>query len=158
MDSTYPNGFEPVGRFHGTWTAEYDLSTSDRRLKGDIRNLEDRFRSDTITAGMRPVSFQYLDNERSRFGFVAQDLQRSLPELIREFPSEGADGRQESRMGVVYNDLLAVLTTMIQGLVIEKSALQPRLQSVEERIRKRKRWKRAERAQEKLRVPATVSL
>jgi len=107
------------------------LSVSDRRLKANIRNLESTLTGRNLDE-LRPVSFQYLKEDDTRLGFVANELQRTLPELVREMP----DGK-DKRLGVVYQDLMAVLTTMIQGLVTEASVLQPRMRSIEERIKQR---------------------
>jgi len=127
------------------------LSVSDRRLKANIRNLESTLTGRNLDE-LRPVSFQYLKEDDTRLGFVANELQRTLPELVREMP----DGK-DKRLGVVYQDLMAVLTTMIQGLVTEASVLQPRMRSIEERIKQRKKWKRAKRAKGKLHAHGPVS-
>jgi len=127
------------------------LSVTDRRLKADIRNLESTLTGRNLDE-LRPVSFQYLKEDDTRLGFVANELQRTLPELVREMP----DGK-DKRLGVVYQDLMAVLTTMIQGLVTEASVLQPRMRSIEERIKQRKKWKRAKRAKGKLHAHGPVT-
>jgi len=69
---------------------------------------------------LRPISFKFKkgpEAKQSRFGFIAQELQVSLPSLVRE----STQGLKQ----VVYNDLIAVLTLVAQGqeerlLAVEK--------------------------------------
>jgi len=155
------------GVLHGTWTTDVDLSTSDRRLKENIRPLHERFEAANMEAekqaevsgqpaansgGMsamlrelRPVSYTYRKGEDSeefkqtRFGFVADEIKRVLPEVTRTLDDE------DQTQSIVYQDFIAVLTAMIQGLAKDMSMMAPRMESVEMRIAQRKRWKQERR-------------
>lgn len=142
------------GTLHGTWSADGEISTSDRRLKENIRPLQQTLRdgqSTKILRELRPVSYTYTgtskESKNTRFGFIADEMQRSLPQITRALPH--AD---EGRQGLVYQDLLAFLTAMLQNLAGEMSTLVPRLASIEARIAQRKKWKKARRAK----VPPVV--
>lgn len=138
----------PSGRFHGTWTTDVAVTTSDRKLKTNIQNLETTLKGRSLEE-LRPVSFEYANTAgQTRYGFIAQELRRTLPEVVRKRQDPGED----SHLGVAYLDMLAVLTTMIQGLAKEAGVLQPRMEAVENRIRQRKKWKRSKHAKEKLRA------
>ena len=62
----------------GTITAASMAETSDRRLKQDIHRLRDTSLLDCLS----PVSFRFLDNTDTHYGFVAQDVPDA--NLVRE--------------------------------------------------------------------------
>lgn len=155
------------GTLHGTWATDVDMSTSDRRLKENIRPLHERFEAANKEAekrseasgqpaansgGMfamlrelRPVSYTYrkgedsAESKQTRFGFVADEIKRVLPEVTRTLDDE------DQTQSIVYQDLIAMLTAMIQGLAKDMSVIAPRLESVEMRIAQRKVWKQQRR-------------
>jgi hypothetical protein len=70
---------------------------------GPVGNIE------WVLRELRPVAFKYKDAPDSksvRFGFLAEELQKLLPEVVRS-TNTGQDGK--SRRGVVYQDLIALL-------------------------------------------------
>merc|ERR1712216_986357 len=102
-----------------------------------------------LLRSLRPVSYKYKEGERKteegkkmRFGFIADEAVETLPEIARSLP-----GHDDKRQGLVYQDLLAFLTSMLQSLTKEMAGTTTRLASIEERIRQRKKWKRAKRLQ-----------
>lgn len=131
------------GTLHGTWASDGAISVSDRSLKQNIRNLEELVPSSDILRELRPVSYKYKgtteEKNRTRFGFIAQEIEEQLPQITRQLPD------YEDHHGLVYQDLLAFLTTMLQSLAKDMAVLTPRLASVEERISQRRKWKRAQR-------------
>jgi hypothetical protein len=144
------------GILHGTWTSDDTFSESDRRLKENVQNLDetllrDRTRPELLRE-LRPVSYLYKDQGRAgeeagrtRFGFVADEMQKTMPHIVRSMPHKG----DETRLGIVYQDLLAFLTATLQGLSKEMGALMPQLASVEQRIAQRRKYKRARRRKRK---------
>eukprot|EP00746_Dinoflagellata_sp_MGD_P146492 gnl/MRDRNA2_/MRDRNA2_78965_c0_seq2.p1 gnl/MRDRNA2_/MRDRNA2_78965_c0~~gnl/MRDRNA2_/MRDRNA2_78965_c0_seq2.p1 ORF type:complete len:419 (+),score=47.16 gnl/MRDRNA2_/MRDRNA2_78965_c0_seq2:2-1258(+) len=119
------------GIFHGTWVTDVMITTSDRRLKKDIaplsyelRNLEKQQSRggyndisqgsgvDWILRELRPVSFRFRASDDSKalssrsFGFVAQELEKSLPGLVRT-------GSDQTKF-VMYQDLVALITLAVQ--------------------------------------------
>merc|ERR1711871_1485784 len=45
------------GVMHGVWSADFAMSTSDRRLKNDITDLDAQISADWVLRELRPVSF-----------------------------------------------------------------------------------------------------
>lgn len=137
------------GKLHGIWQADTTILTSDRRLKVDIRPLYDhlRRRMATSRAGrldevrgegigqwllreIRPVSFKLrggAEAKRLRFGFIADELERVLPEVVRTDRAAAIN-----KKGVIYNDLIAVLTTVVQLLSVDLGVLKDRVRRAEE--------------------------
>ncbi len=87
------------------------LYTSDLRLKENIAPL---FGSLSKILQLRGVSFDWKKSGERNVGFIAQDVEKVIPELV----STGADGFKSVR----YGNLVAVLTEAIkeQQLQIEK--------------------------------------
>lgn len=64
---------------------------------------------------LRPVAYRYKDGktgkgrEEVRFGFIADELEELVPEVVREVQRQG-----KARKGVVYQDLIALLAAGIR--------------------------------------------
>jgi len=122
---------------HGTWVAN-SISYSDRALKKNIRNLE---APADVLQKLRPVSYQMKeDSAKTRFGFIADEISKELPQITRTLPAGVV--HEDERQGLVYQDLLAFLTAMLQNLAKDITTITPALASIESRIAERKRWKR----------------
>jgi hypothetical protein len=119
------------GTLHGIWASDNVVSASDRRLKRDILPLDETIRaqmrkldsgdadlahpaSDSASGSahavswllreLRPVSFTFRrgpESKFARYGFVAQELERVLPSVVRE---------KDDYKHVQYQDLIALLT------------------------------------------------
>lgn len=143
------------GTLHGTWATDGSISTSDRRFKENIRELQQTLSEGTgpdILRELRPVSYTYKgatgrEAGQTRFGFVADEMVNALPQITRTLPQGDDD-----KLGLVYQDLLAVLTAQLQSLSKEMSTLMPRLASIEGRISHRRARKRAKKRAEKRRL------
>lgn len=122
---------------HGQWFADVDLDTSDRRHKLNVASLErhlqkrrDQIRGTSSDASgseesavawvlreLRPVSFRFKSGTdtkalpaEQRFGFVAQEVERVTPDLVRG--SKGIlpeEGKGDGSLALIYKDLVAVL-------------------------------------------------
>jgi len=102
-------------------------------------SLKDKatWKIESILRKLRPVSFNMKGNTgHTRLGFIADEIFDVLPQVHRISP------HTNRRQGIMYQDLLAFLTNMLQELFGELSSATTRLQGVEERIHKRKQWKR----------------
>ena len=85
--------------------------TSDIRIKKNIVSLESGL--DVISA-LRPVEFDYIENDKHDIGFIAQEYQTVLPAQI----SEGEDGMLSLNQNLVPYLVKAIqeLTTKIANL------------------------------------------
>jgi len=114
------------GNLHGLWYSDHIVHTSDKRLKRNIRPLMESLDARAAEKGasensaqwvlreLRPVSYQFKkgpDAKFQRFGFIADDVQATIPTVIRE------DQRTPDRIkGILYEDLVAVLATAMQSM------------------------------------------
>ncbi len=89
-----------------TSTGILTTATSDRRLKENIRPLE---RSLEKVLALRGVRFHWKQDspKTDRIGFIAQDVEPVLPELVFTNPTDGF-------MGVNYAEMTAVLAEAIE--------------------------------------------
>lgn len=145
------------GVLHGVWTADVSISTSDRRLKDNIKPLYQTLQEtssklasgwsspqgeDTMTGWvlreMRPVSYSFkkgADSKQVRLGFVAQEVEKVLPSVAPTINDE------QQTKGVDYMDLIAVLTNALKELQQGIKVITPRMLSIEDRVKKRKERK-----------------
>lgn len=116
---------------HGVWYSDNLVHTSDRRLKSNIRPLMERLNVQAGRAGsakdgavwvlreLRPVSYRFrrgAESKLERFGFIADEIATTIPQVVREMPTQ--------HRGIVYQDLIAVLVAAFQSV-------QQRLESYE---------------------------
>lgn len=76
---------------------------SDRRFKKDISYDLDG----DILDGLKPVRYKFKTDDTERFGFIAQDVQEVVPNLV-SLDSEG------EKLYLHYNDIIAILTAKVQ--------------------------------------------
>lgn len=150
------------GTLHGMWYADTVISVSDRRLKDKITPLEttvgenrklrqkasaQREKDDAsesslswVLRQLRPVSYNFkrgIDAKNMRFGFIADEVEQVLPQIVRQLPGGGGtgstDGSFESspKKGIVYPDLIAVLTAMMREFGTQLKATQARVKAAE---------------------------
>lgn len=107
-------------RWKDVWAVDGTINTSDRRLKKDIQPINYGL-NDLMK--LNPVSFLWdqegMDRER-RLGFIAQELQPVLKEVVRteELVSDAVT-KQDSwkpttRLGVAYTEIIPVTVKAIQ--------------------------------------------
>jgi hypothetical protein len=135
---SFPEDSSGAGILHGVWSADQPVSLSDRRMKADIkplhRTLFARMEEHQAKPGptgdgvvqrtaavnwvlreLRPVSFVFKKGVESksitprRYGFVAQEVERVLPDLVH-------DTGQTKYM--IYQDLIAMITLVVQDLQV----------------------------------------
>jgi hypothetical protein len=105
-------GTSGEGVLHGTWRSDTWISSSDVRLKTDIRPLDEEISLEKSVRAtlreLRPVAFAMKDDEhkRRRYGFIAQEIQRILPDIVHT--DEVTDMK-----AVLYTDLIAVLVQAV---------------------------------------------
>lgn len=79
------------------------VSSSDETLKKDIRPIENAL---DIVNNLEGKRFKFINNEREQVGFIAQQIEKVLPEVVET----GADGRKF----VGYANITAVLAEAIK--------------------------------------------
>ena len=99
----------------GAWT-----NASDARLKTNIRDIEHGL---TTVLATQPRHFERVDVEGTYVGFVAQELQQVIPEVV--------SGDPEKQLGVDYGSLVAVAFKAIQEQQAIIMALKTRLSALE---------------------------
>ena len=85
------------------WTA-----ASDRRIKKNIVNSN--YGLATVLK-LRPVEYNLISNDLKQVGFIAQEVQKLVPEVVTG--KEGDLGKGEI-LGITYSNLVPVLTKAIQ--------------------------------------------
>jgi hypothetical protein len=87
---------------------------------------------DWLLRELRPVSYNLKTGseggKRVRFGFIADELEQVLPQVVR------TKDDAEKRKGVVYPDLIAVLTSAVQELNSQFKVLKSRMKVAEEEL------------------------
>jgi hypothetical protein len=81
---------------------------SDKTLKKDIKGLKYGLKE---VMQLQPASYQYISGEdRTTFGFMAQDVKALMPEIVGITPT----GQNKGTLNVDYNSIIPVLTKSIQ--------------------------------------------
>lgn len=107
------------GLFSGTVTSSAGLLTSDMRLKKDIVTIEN---SVETLLQLNPVYYskkESIDSKeynRKEYGFIAQELQKILPELVIQTT------REDKVLAVDYNSIIPLLTKAIQEQQVQLDA------------------------------------
>ena len=120
--------FTPTGAFHakGDITAYSTTTTSDARLKENVRDLEGSLDK---TLKLRGVKFDWIDESKSKdnLGFIAQEVEEVIPEVVKDITN--IDG--EEHKVVNYQAVVPVLVEAIkeQQAIINK--LEARINALE---------------------------
>lgn len=100
-----------VGSITTTNTATAYITSSDRRLKTNIR---DYTASGKVVDAMRPRQFDWQTGERDSIGFVAQELYEVAPQAVRAGDADPATITQQ--WGVDFSKLVPVLVAEVKCL------------------------------------------
>lgn len=109
----------------GTWThtssvtATQFIETSDRRLKENIKPLEQAL---DIVKQLEGVSYLRKDTGENEIGFIAQDVQKVLPELVTE---------HSEYLGINYSRVVAVLVEAMKEQESRIKHLELKLANIE---------------------------
>ena len=82
-------------------------SSSDKRLKTNIKSLNYGL---TEVSQLDPISFKFksASDDITHLGFVAQDVQEVIPEVVQEQP--------DGMLGIRYDELIPILVNSIKEL------------------------------------------
>ena len=93
-------------------TADSQILTSDRKLKKNIETLN--YGLDEVLK-LKPVRYEWKESYKkgkgSMIGFVSQDVQEIVPEVINE---SKIIGTEDTKLGIDYAKMVVVLTNAIQ--------------------------------------------
>jgi len=102
------------GTFSGDVQADDFDTTSDRRLKTDINNIENAL--DKVKA-LQGVSFKM--NNQDKIGLIAQDTQEVIPEVVKE--------NEEGYLSVSYGNIVGLLIEAIKEQQVKIESLEKKL-------------------------------
>tara|TARA_Y100000592_G_C5366412_1_gene266274 strand:- start:25 stop:843 length:819 start_codon:yes stop_codon:yes gene_type:complete len=103
--------------YTGSYTARFIINSSggsnasDEKLKENIQNLS--YGLDTVKS-LKPRQFKWKDNQQQSIGFVAQEVESLIPEVVSEVSANIKEGTDEKIKALNYANLTAVLTKAIQ--------------------------------------------
>ncbi|TNC10835.1 tail fiber domain-containing protein [Methylobacterium terricola] len=98
----------------GNWTTSGDeTAMSDERLKKMVFTIEDGL---DLVKAIRPVRFTRIEDESRSLGVIAQELEKVIPELVRE--------NDHGIKSVAYANLVAPLIAAVQELAGRVEALE----------------------------------
>ena len=112
-------------RFEVTSSGGQDVS--DQKFKKDIEDIS--YGLDTVKA-LKPRKFKWKDSQENGIGFIAQEVQPIISEIIKEptvTPPEG----METGMSMNYSALTAILTKAVQELSTKLEAAEARITTLE---------------------------
>lgn len=109
MNSTAQMTMDPAGdvEFAGDVT-----SSSDRRLKKDIKRIDDAMGK---VAAIEGVTFTRIDSNRESTGLIAQQVQQVLPQAVHT--------NKDGMLSVSYGNLVGLLVEAVKELKAEIEAL-----------------------------------
>ncbi|MFH1319684.1 MAG: tail fiber domain-containing protein, partial [Bacteroidota bacterium] len=93
---------------------------SDIRLKENISYIQSGL---NVIEQLKPVKFDYINGEKKQVGFIAQDVQKTLPDIV----TEGANGM----LGMKTDAIIPYLVKAIKELKQENEALKVRIFKLE---------------------------
>jgi hypothetical protein len=136
------DNLDPLGhstkRYTSLWASDGTINTSDRREKKNIKTVDYGL---TDLMNLKPVSFKWKDgrSDKSNLGFIAQDLQITLPEVVVDqdsYRDENGDifYKPAKRLGVKYADIIPVTVKAIQEQQEIISAQADRISNLEAEI------------------------
>ena len=94
------------------------VTYSDERLKTDVAPIEDAL---STVNSLNAVNFTWKKDGSRDFGFMAQDLKKSIPQAVH--------GNEEGLYGVDYGRLTSVLVAAIQEQSVQINALKAKLEN-----------------------------
>merc|ERR1712008_557106 len=110
MGSSSGSGWSGSGTLHGSWESDETLSVASSKSSKDADPAAWLLRE------LRPVSYKLKTSSESKedgklqFGFLADEIERVLPHVVRKPPSSDPHGYWR----VAYQDLIALLTLIVQ--------------------------------------------
>lgn len=105
-------------RVSGTARATKFTTTSDERLKKNIRRIEDPLQ---VLSSIEGVKFNWIADDSIDVGLIAQDVERCLPEAVNE---------TNNIKGVNYNGVVGLLVEAVKELAKDNQLLKMEIESL----------------------------
>lgn len=105
-------------RWKGIYSSSAVDVSSDERLKENVESL-DESAAVKLIEGIGVKSFNYIGDDKSQVGVIAQDILKESPELAQALVTQGEDGYY----GVKTSDLVFPLIVTVQNLMREVEEL-----------------------------------
>ena len=126
-------------QINGTNRAESHFDTSDRRWKKNIQALN--LESLKVLKEITPVRYKFktkdeggqLDSDHEHIGFIAQDVQAVLPDIVRE-DAEGYLSLETTKMTVLITDAASRLKTENERLEKQIALTQSEINAARDQI------------------------
>jgi|LakMenEpi03Aug12_release.lakeMendotaPanAssembly.Ray.scaffolds.fasta_scaffold17558_6 hypothetical protein len=113
------NGSTYGGIYQGNNSASWS-TTSDQRIK---KNVVDVANGLSVITALRPVEFDYKENDKHEVGFIAQEFQQILPDqIIYHAPNEAEKEWVDDEVMGIQPNLVPYLVKAIQELKAEFDA------------------------------------
>ena len=109
-------------RVTGTARATKFTTTSDERLKKNIRRIEDPLQ---VIAAIEGVKFNWISDGTDDVGLIAQDVERCLPEAVQE---------TNDIKSVNYNGVVGLLVESVKELAKDNQLLRMELDTIREKL------------------------
>lgn len=111
-------------------------ATSDKRLKENIKEIDlpfERYKA------LKPVSYNYKLEEKSRVGFIAQDVMEVCAQAIsmsanENLKDEGLNSPEGVQLSLDYNAITVLNTNIIQKLIERVELLENELKNIKSNI------------------------
>ena len=135
MAFTNTGGTSYIGTYNTNWefyvggskkfeiTSSGGSNVSDEKFKENIEDIS--YGLDTVKA-LKPRNFKWKDTQENGIGFIAQEVQPLISEIINE-PKETSTEGLENGMSMNYSALTAVLTKAIQELSAKVEELEGKI-------------------------------
>jgi len=121
LDITYDGSVKYTYTKTGEFTAAGNIfAYSDVSLKEELRNFDRSIDLDKINSYI----FKYIGDDKDTIGFIAQEIQKQLPELVQE--------DENGKLKLNYNGMVGVLFKLLKDSKQKEMELEERLKNIEE--------------------------
>ena len=131
----YGGGFVQIGNGAGalgTINAAVFSTSSDRRLKKDISTIEDPLGK---IARMRGVDFTWKSDGKKDMGFIAQEVESVLPNMVHSTKLPQKDGSEKEVKTVQYANIVALAIEGVKTLASQFTAFEKKLSDSDAKVK-----------------------
>jgi hypothetical protein len=123
IDNTYSLGGSTTNRWTVVYATNGAISTSDRRLKTNIKPLNYGLKE---VLALQPVSYNWKDKSQpqNKIGLIAQDVKKLVPEVV-------VGNEAKEKLGMNYAELIPVLINAIKEQQKEIDSLKKAVQKLQ---------------------------